>query len=1068
MSHSGADFQEVISSQLPALHVLVNMGYTYLTPVQALEARGGRRALPVLTRVLEDSLKRLNRIQYKGGLYEFTPENIRKGVDALANLPFESHQTTAQKAFDLLTLGTSLEQVIEGDKKSYTLRYVDWERPENNVYHVTDEFELERSASTQTRRPDVVVFVNGIPLAVIECKRPDLKDAVKEAISQHLRNHAPSEIPVFFALTQVLVAVAQNAAKYGTTGTDAKFWGEWREEDPAFVRTLEALVNVPLAPDVRTRMLEAQDLWIRSKIESVWDGGSRVPSVQDGLIHSLLTPSRLLELVRGFVVFDAGTKKIARYQQFFAVKETARRVREFASDGRRKGGVIWHTTGSGKSLTMVMLAKALTLEPSIPTPKVVLVTDRVDLDKQIRDTFKNCGALVRRATSGKNLHTLIRENKSQVITAIIDKFEAVAKEKFKDDSPDIFVLVDESHRSQYGTASALMKTVFPRACYIGFTGTPLLKKDKSTAEKFGGFIHKYTMKRAVDDGAVAPLKYEGRYSELRGAQEQLDKWFDRVTRHLTPQQKADLKRKFKSADTVLEANARLQEIAFDIGKHFKSFTASEERTGLKAQFAVSSKLDAIRYKKLFDQWGDVSSAVLISPPDTREDHETVDESNVTEVQAFWKDMMARYGTPENYQERLIEAFKGDGEPEVLIVVDKLLTGFDSPRNAVLYLDKKLKEHSILQAIARVNRVFEGKDYGLILDYRGIFGNLTEALDMYAALEAEGFDPDDVQDTLEDVSVEIGMLSVRHTHVWDVFKGVQNQDDLEAMQLWLYPQDRRDAFYDALSSFVKTLKLALSNPKFLDDTPEDVRKRYVKDLRYFLRLRAAVMQRYGESVDYSTYEKQIRQLIQEHVGADEVITLIEPVSIFDREALDQELEKIGGNAARADAIASRIKRAITEKLDEDPVFYKRLSQLVEEAIQAYRAQRLSDLEYLKIQEDLLEKMRSRGASDRPEKLHGNDDAAAFYGLNTELLSTTFKDVPGVQDVLVNAALIFDAAIKRHRIRDWGTNQTVQNRMKDEMDDHLYTLEKAHSVRVPHSLRDELFEKVLTVARHRDHA
>jgi type I restriction enzyme, R subunit len=1068
MSHSGADFQEIISSQLPALHLLVNLGYTYLTPTQALEARGGKRALPVLTQVLEASLKRLNRISYKGKSFDFTPENIRKGVDALANLPFESHLTTAQKAFDLLTLGTSFEQVIEGDKKSYTLRYVDWEHPENNVFHVTDEFTLERSASTQTRRPDVVVFVNGIPLAVIECKRPDLKGAVQEAISQHLRNHAPSEIPVFFCLTQLLLAVSQNAGKYGTTRTDPKFWGEWREEDPAFSGSLEALVNLPLGPEVQTQLLKAQDPWIKSKAISIWNAGPRSVTAQDKLIHSLLSPSRLLELVRGFVVFDAGTKKIARYQQYFSVRETARRVLGYASDGRRNGGVIWHTTGSGKSLTMVMLAKALTLEPSIPTPKVVLVTDRIDLDEQIRDTFKQCGSLVRQATSGKHLLKLIKENKSQVITTVIDKFEAVAQEKFRDESPDIFVLVDESHRSQYGTANALMQNVFPKACYIGFTGTPLLKKDKKTADKFGGFIHKYTMKRAVEDGAVVPLKYEGRDSALRGAQEQLDKWFDRVTRALTPLQKSDLKRKFRSAETVLEANARLQEIAFDIGRHFKSFTAMDERTGLKGQFAVSSKLDAIRYRKIFNKWGDVSVEVLISAPDTREDHDSADEADIPEVQAFWKDMMANYSSAEDYQKTLISKFKSDGEPQLLIVVDKLLTGFDAPRNAVLYLDKKLKDHSILQAIARVNRIFEGKEYGLILDYRGIFGNLTEAMDMYAALEAEGFDIEDVRDALEDVSVEIGLLPVRHTHVWDVFKGVQNQQDSDAMQEWLYPQDRRDAFYDALSSFVKTLKLALSNPKFLDETPEDVRKRYLNDLKYFLGLRKAVMFRYAESVDYSVYEKQIRQLIHEHVGADEVVTLIEPVSIFDREALDQELEPVGSPAARADAIASRIKRAISEKLEEDPVFYKRLSQLVQDAIDAYRAQRLSDLEFLKVQEDLLEKMRTRGEADQPEQLHGNADAAAYYNLNTELLGTTFKDSPDVQHALVKAALEFDAAIKRHRIRDWGTNQSVQNRMKDDMDDCLYALEKAQNLRVPHSLRDDLFEKILNVARHRDHS
>ncbi len=572
----------------------------------------------------------------------------------------------------------------------------------------------------------------------------------------------------------------------------------------------------------------------------------------------------------------------------------------------------------------------------------------------------------------------------------------------------------------------------------------------------------------MQDGAVVPLKYEGRDAALRGAKEELDKWFDRTTHNLSLQQKADLKKKFKSSEAVLAANARLQEIAFDIGRHFRSFAASDFGTGLKAQFAVSSKLDAVRYKKLFDQWNDIKAAVVISAPDTREDHESVDEANVPEVQAFWKDMMHRHGTPEKYQRDIIAAFKGDGEPELLIVVDKLLTGFDAPRNAILYLDKKLKEHSVLQAIARVNRVFEGKEYGLIVDYRGIFGNLTEALDLYSELEAQGFDKEDLEGTLEDVSAEISLLAVRHSHVWDVFKGLENTTDLETMQQWLYPKDRRDAFYEALSVFVQSLRLALSSPKFLDTTPEDTRKHYVQDLRYFLKLRAAIKIRYAESIDYNVYEKQIRKLIEEHVGAEEVTVLIEPVSIFDKDALNAELEKVGGNAARADAIASRIKRAISEKLEQDPVFYKRLSQLVQEAIDDYRAQRLSDLEYLKQQEELLEKMRSHGAAERPAKLRHNDDAAAYFGLNTELLGASFANQPNMEQTLIDAALVFDAAIKKYRIRDWGNNSSVQNKMKDEMDDHLYGIEQQNNLRIPHSLRDELFEKILSVARNRDHA
>lgn len=1087
MNHSGLDFQEVVSSQLPALQLLVNMGYTYLNPIEALEVRAGRKASPFLNTVLIDSLERLNRVHYKAQVLPFAPENITKAAEKLTRLPYEALYTTAQKYYDLLTLGTSLEQVIDGDKKSYSLKYIDFEHPENNVYHVTEEFALERLTSSQTRRPDIVVFVNGIPLAVIECKRPDLKDGLDQAVAQHLRNQQAGEIPHLSCIAQLLIGVTQNAAKYGTTATDRKFWGDWREENADFHSRLPDLVNAPLAAEVAARMLEWREPWIAAQIRGTWKAGGRAASPQDALLHSLLDKNRLLELIRGFIVFDAGTKKVARYQQFFAIGATVERVSERVklaetdsgdssidpSSGlpARRGGVIWHTTGSGKSLTMVMLAKALTVSGVALSPKVILVTDRIDLDEQIRDTFKNCGAEVVQASSGKNLYELVQSSKATVITTLIDKFEAVSREKFKDASADIFILVDESHRSQYGTANALMNTVFPNACYLGFTGTPLLKKEKSTAQKFGGFIHKYTMPQAVADGAVAPLKYEGRYSELRGAAAQLDKWFERVTRTLTDQQRADLKRKFTSAEPILEAKERMSEVAFDIGQHFRSFVSGKDedkRTGLKGQFAVSSKLMAVRYKKLFDSWGEVSAAVIMSAPDTREDHSSVDESDVPEVQAFWRDMMARYGSEKVYQRSIIDSFKGEGDPEILIVVDKLLTGFDAPRNTVLYLDKRLKEHNVLQAIARVNRVFDGKEYGLIVDYRGIFGELTDAMELYAALEAEGFDLEDIEDALVDVSVELAMLPTRHTHVWDVFKGVTNRSDPEAMQLWLYPQDRRDAFYEALSHFVNTLRLALSTAKFLEDAPEDIRKRYVHDLRYFLNLRAAVKQRYGEAIDYSVFEKQIRNLIAEHVGADTVRTLIAPVSIFDREALELELATLEGTAARADVIASRIKRVATERLEEDPTFFKRLSQLVEEAIEAYRAQRMNDLEYLKTVEDLLEQTRNKGQSDLPAALHQRAEAAAYYGLFGEQLNDEFKNLEKAPDLFIEMALEFQRLLGQHKIRDWERSESVRKRMMNDLDDYLFALEQQHEVRIPFTVRDDLFEKVIQVALHYEYA
>jgi type I restriction enzyme R subunit len=872
------EYLEDLSSLLPAITLLDKLGYRYLTPSENLALRGGRTSKLLLENVLREQLRKFNSITFKGQQYSFSDSNIQKAVQALTDIPFDSLMNTSEQIYDLLTLGKALEQTIDGYTKSFSLHYIDWKHPENNVYHVCDEFVLERRNSKQTRRPDIVLFVNGIPLAVIECKRPDIKGAAEEGISQHLRNQRTDEIPELFTYAQLLLSISQNKALYGTTGTPAKFWATWKEEDQNRQEIhLHELANKPASLAFKTQIFAERNQQQRTYMETLWQSGERLPSPQDKAIHSLLRPERLLELIYQYIVFDNKEKKICRYQQYFAVGATLARVTQRKGDSQRPGGVIWHTTGSGKSLTMVMLAKALVLAPDIHNPKIVLVTDRIDLDDQIYKTFHACGKPVVQAKTGEHLLELITHNKASIITTIIDKFESASrKRKISDASSNIFVLVDESHRSQYGVSHAKMQNVFPNACYIGFTGTPLLKKEKTTAAKFGGFIHKYTMNQAVADGAVTPLLYEGRMSELHGDQTQIDKWFERITKDLTNEQQADLKKKFRREEELSKSDQRLAEIAYDIGQHFKD---NYRGTGKKGQFAVSSKAMALRYKKYFEEFGDVTTEVMISPPDTREGNKTVDEDTLEDVQVFWKAMMAKYGNDEKYQTSIINAFKYSDEPEILIVVDKLLTGFDAPRNSVLYLDKRLKEHNILQAIARVNRLFEGKDYGLIIDYRGIFGELNEAIDTYSALENEGFDPEDIEGALTDISEEIKLLAQRHTNVWEVFKDVANQKDLEAMQRHLELEDRRQRFYDALSLFAKTLQLALANAKFQDETPEKKIARYKDDLKYFLNLRQAIKQRYGETVDYSSYESQIRNMVNKYIGADAVKQLIEPVNVF---------------------------------------------------------------------------------------------------------------------------------------------------------------------------------------------
>jgi type I restriction enzyme, R subunit len=427
---SPSDWLEDIASLLPAVTLLQQIGYTYLTPGEALQKRGGKRSRVVLEEVLAEQLHRLNQIEYRGQKHDFSAINIQKAVEAISQFPYDALSTTSQVLYDLITLGKSLEQAIEGDKKSYTLKYIDWQNPANNVFHMADEFVIERLGSTQTRRPDLVLFVNGIPLVAIECKRPDLRDAVDEAISQHLRNQYREEIPHFFCLIQLLLAASQNAAKYGTTSTPKEFWAVWKEEAAEELeQELYALVNKPLTGEQKQKMFAGRKPWQREKLEEIWVAGERQVSAQDRALYSLLRPERLLELIFGYIIFDAGDKKVARYQQYFAVKATLARVKQVQGDQTRQGGVIWHTTGSGKSLTMVMLAKALALDKTILNPKIILVNDRIDLDKQLKRTFKNCGAAVMQASSGKHLLKLVNLPKAEIITTVINKFETVAREK---------------------------------------------------------------------------------------------------------------------------------------------------------------------------------------------------------------------------------------------------------------------------------------------------------------------------------------------------------------------------------------------------------------------------------------------------------------------------------------------------------------------------------------------------------------------------------------------------------------------------------------------------------------
>lgn len=1049
-------------SQIPALQLLQNLGYTYLTPEEVLKERQDKLSNVILEDILEQQLLKFNKIQFKGKIYPFSPASIRGAIDAIKNVPmFDGLVTTNSKIYDLLTLGKSFEESIGNDRKSFTINYIDWNNIENNVFHVAEEFEVNRTSSDKKYRPDIVLFVNGIPLCIIECKRPDIKEPLEEAKSQHLRNQQEDGIPHLYKYSQILLALTSNKVQYATTGTPRKFWATWKEQKLKET-DLQELVNKPLSDEQKDKLFADRFKYVRKYFDNI-EAEGRLVTEQDKLLYSLCQPQRLLELMYKYIVYDAGIKKIARYQQYFAIQDTLERIK-IIRDERRQGGVIWHTQGSGKSLTMVMLAKAISLEPEIINPKVIIVTDRIDLDKQISDTFKSCGKVVKKATSGEDLGNIIADNKETIITTVINKFQAaLRKKKVIDNSKNVFVLVDESHRSQYGSANALMQKVFPNACYIGFTGTPLMKKEKSTAVKFGGIIGTpYTINQAVEDEAVLPLYYESRLAVQNVTQNSIDKYFDIISRDLTDKQKADLKKKFSTRRILNEAEQKIANVALDISQHFEH---KYKGTGFKGQLTVPSKAIALKYKKYLDELGMVTSEVVISAPDTREGNDDIYEENSSEVNQFWKRMMDRFGNESEYNAQIINQFKNAPEPELLIVVDKLLTGFDAPKNSVLYIARSLKEHGLLQAIARVNRLEEGKDYGEIIDYYGLLTELDEALLTYSNIG--DFDEEDIQDALISAQEEIKKLPQLHSDLWEIFNGI-NKYDIEAYEQHLKYEDDRDKFYDKLSQYSKVLQLALGNFKFLEKTPEKKIVTYKNDLKFFLNLRVSLKSRYAESIDRKEYEAKIKKLIDTYVTSDEIIQVTEPVDIFDTEKFRAEVEKKVSTRSKADTIAYRISRTISEKWDDDPIFYKKLSELLKEAIAKYSKQIMDEAERLKNDNayfnrvtEILTMARTRTGDDIPISILNNEVAKAFYGVVFEKI----KKYDATKDSAAELALKIDKIILDNQYVDWIKNTDLQNKIINDIEDVLFEFKDTNKIDITFDDIDFIIDESMKIAKRR---
>ena len=1023
-------YLEVNASQKPAIELLQSMGYTYISPEDCEKQRGSKYHV-LLKDILRGQLRKLNRYTYAGAVNEFSAGNIERAMDELDEPLTDGLVRTSEKVYDALLMGKSYPETVgNGKSLSFNLKYIDWDNWDNNLFHITEEYAVESQDKQHNARPDIVLFINGIPFAVIECKAPHISE--EQAVEQMIRNQQADYIHQLFKYAQIVVASNKNAVKYATTGTPKKFWNVWKEENDTFL-------NAALATHIT----------------------DRTPTEQDRNIVSLFSKERVKELVRYFVLFDANVKKICRYQQFFAINEIIKTIEQKDAKGNRQSGVIWHTQGSGKSLTMVMLAKYILMELASCHPRVVIVTDRKELDGQIASTFSHTRLNPARATSGRHLVELVKSGKADVITTIINKFNTAERLDTKNYSKNVFVLIDESHRSNYGSMASKMRTVFPNACYIGFTGTPLMKREKNTMARFGKLIHKYTIRDGVEDGAIVPLIYEGRFVEQKVDEENIDMWFKQTTKRLTDSQKEDLRQKWSSIRRLTSTDARIKRIALDINNHF---VLGFKDTGFKAMLATNYKRDAIRYLKCFEQFGDLTCGVVISPPDMRESVDDIDEGTDNMVIEYWEKMMKRYGDADTYEEAMKNKFC-DGEIDILIVCSKLLTGFDAPICQVLYIDKELKEHGLLQAIARTNRLREGKEYGLIVDYRGLIQKLDAAMDMYSGAGLENFEGGDLKGVVVDVMDAVGQLRTAYTNLVDLFTDVKNLEDSEAVEVSLANEKKREDFYNLLCTFGRALNVVLNSEQVYAAIPRDELKNCQNTFIFFAKVRRSVKIRYADAIDNSEYEPLMQNLLDTHLSVAGLKQITNPVDILNKDDFERELEELGSLRAKADAITSRLSRSISTKYDENPAYYESFSKRIKDALDEYKEKVISEAEYLAKMKSIMEDYHAgKSTVSYPDRIKHNVHAQAFYGVITAL----FDDAQVAEMTPEFAAEIAEeitAIIANHSQVDWTNNQTIHDRISQDIDDLFYAYEKERGLMLDFDLIDKIIENVKTVALRR---
>lgn len=1079
-------FQEEYSAKIPALDLLCKLGWNYLSPEQALRARGGKYNEVVLRDVLRKELRK-RRFNFSGKDHPLSDKSIDFIINEICSPALNEGLCTAnEKIYNHLLYGISVPEYIEGKKVNPTIPIINWLDIENNSFLFTEEYAVLRAEGYEYRKPDIVCFVNGIPLVVIEAKRPDgtghKGPSIEEGISQNIRNQRNDEIPVLFAYTQILLSINGIDGRYGTQGTPAKFWTIWRDEDITSAQFSD-IKNRKLSKEQIDELFKARPGEAKSWYNKLINGGKLVATEQDKIIIGLLSHDRLFDMARYFILYDKKVGKvIARHQQVFGIKRLIERVNKRRPDGGREGGVIWHTTGSGKSFTMVFLSKSLILHESLKNCRLVIVTDRIDLERQLSGTFTTGGEFVGKkekeaalATSGKRLAEQISTGTERIVFTLIQKFNTAATlPDFFNDSADLIVLVDEGHRTQGGENHQRMKQALPKAAFIAFTGTPLLKDDKTT-NKFGPIIHAYTMQQAVNDATVTPLLYEERKPDLDINERAIDSWFERITEGLTEDQKSDLKRKFAKKGQLYQSDDRIRLIALDIATHFHKNIDE----GLKGQLATDSKTSAIKYKQYLDEAGLFESAIVMSPPDTREGNTDVDEKNMPLVSRWWKENVGNQDEP-LYTKQVVERFENDDNLKLLIVVDKLLTGFDEPKNTVLYIDKPLKEHTLIQAIARVNRLHLLKKFGLLIDYRGILSELDTTIAKYQDLAQRtqgGFDIHDLVGLYGQMSTEYKKLPHLYKSLWDIFKRVPNKNDIEQLRQVLIPKMEeingeivdvnikiRDDFYEALTEFSTCLKIALQSETFYQDKSftEADRDLYKETQKQFFSLRAIAKQDAGEIIIYDEYQEQIRKLMDKYVVG---VGIKEPKGVYEVGKMGKKVNREEWSDEKTrnetDIIKTRVTKMIEQNLRNDPYAKEAFSKLLRQVIRD--AEKLFDhpMKQYMLFFEFEKKVEARKLDDIPDTFEGNQLAQAYYGVFKKVCPELLNKKNNDNQLWVDLAFTVDKVVS-DAVAEYSINpQNIETEIRKKLLPVIFTEMKKNGMGIEQS--KEIVEYIVQITR-----